>query len=766
MLKRQVDDAASSSAIQAAPAPSSIPSNTPASTIAPLSSMSYTTRPVSADTFVLPLPTSTTAPLPSTTDSTWDDWTLDGSWVNTDTPSASAPSQGAMSVDWIKTDTTYATHTSATTTRTATAPIDSYIDPSTTKSDTLSAMMADDIATSAPLFTSIPHTHILNPSTATRTPLSGPSDVRTAPIASPSGSTGLRASNEGSLTSAYSVIITTQSVVGSNGQVLTFVVTMTSSFSSSTTLAQPSLIDPSPKATIAPDSQQTDEVDLGLTTTGLQYFRAMYLPTVVAVLLKLVWSIVFASTKLMEPFYLLSREGGASAKDSLVADYLTSTLSIDGIRNLFAGHAVVILASLAYICISVLPALATQSTTIRAVGVCYSTTGQSHCEPRWQLNITYARVLQGILLVTVLLILGMMILSARRQSGVFSNPSSIATMASLLSNDEFISEIRKIPQSSCRSTIRRFLDPIKFKLARYATVSGHVRYGFVRTADPPPRPALEMCDQHQCPARSNNSGHEHPLSKERSPISNCFLIDVIFLLAIIALLSITVAYYLTSGDNGFNNFFNHHPLRTFVLTLTASILDGRWKQLEHEVRLMTPYRRLFRGSAEPETTILVTQNATAITSFFSALWHGNIFHAFVAVVATLSDVLIIVIGSVPHSPAQFKIDFVVCVYTSWVILGIMAVMMLALFRWRALNEKMMMPHEPNTLFAVCQSLCNERNGLCEETTEHETMQSAARNERIKLNNSRYWAGWITEPDSSQRWVVEKEKPSKTVTGRV
>jgi hypothetical protein len=88
---------------------------------------------------------------------------------------------------------------------------------------------------------------------------------------------------------------------------------------------------------------------------------------------------------------------------------------------------------------------------------------------------------------------------------------------------------------------------------------------------------------------------------------------------------------------------------------------------------MTPYRRLFRRYAEPDTTILVTQNATAITSVFPALWHGNFFHAFVAVIATLSDVLIIVIGSVPYSPAQFRMDFMVRVYTSWVILAMLAV---------------------------------------------------------------------------------------------
>jgi hypothetical protein len=90
--------------------------------------------------------------------------------------------------------------------------------------------------------------------------------------------------------------------------------------------------------------------------------------------------------------------------------------------------------------------------------------------------------------------------------------------------------------------------------------------------------------------------------------------------------------------------------------------------------------------------------------------------------------------------------------------------MLTLFRWRALNEKMMMPQDLNTLLAVCQSMCNKGNGLCEEMARHETVQSRARNERVRLKDTRHWAGWITELGLSRRSVVEKEKSPKTVTG--
>ncbi|KAJ9602276.1 hypothetical protein H2200_013131 [Cladophialophora chaetospira] len=694
--------------------------------------------------------TSTTAQY-LTTDSYWDDWT--GGYQSPITTSTShTPITGAHpGTRSYVTPKTTSTRQTSTTTAPANAAYAAtmYTTPSSRGAGAKSQVNPGSVSMVSPLYASVPDIHTINHGTTT-TSLFGPRNVRTTRPASLNGSTASGDTVEGPLTNSYSAIFASQAVTDLDGHIYTIVATLTSPFPTSTILGPPGATDPDP--TINPDPQRPDEVELGLALTGLQYFRAMYLPTVVAVIMKLVWSIVFASTKMMEPFYLLSRKGGASAKDSLVADYLVSTLSIAGLRNLFAGHPVVILASLAYIFISLLPALATQSTTIRAIGVC---PGQVHCQPMWELNITYARVLQGVLLATVVIILVMMILSAHRQSGVFSNPSSIAAMASLLSNDKFISEIRKLQDSSF-SSIRSALDPDKFMLAHYPTMSGHVRYGIVKTTEASTNPRLNH-HQRQDSAASNQSAIQQALPKHRSPLSNRFLVDTVFLLAIIALLSITVAYYLTHGDNAFNNFFNSSPLRTFVLTLTASALDGRWKQLEHEVRLLTPYRRLFRGSANPEITILVPQNGTAITSFFPALWRGDSFHAFIAFVATLSDVLIIVIGGVPYSPAQIRTDFVVCSYTSWVILAVMALTVLALFRWRALNEKMMLPHDPNTLVGVWQLLCNEGNGLCEEMRGYETMQGSARDDRVKSAGVRYWAGWITEPDASRRWVVEKEK---------
>ncbi|KIY03885.1 uncharacterized protein Z520_00576 [Fonsecaea multimorphosa CBS 102226] len=555
-------------------------------------------------------------------------------------------------------------------------------------------------------------------------------------------------------TETYAVAVMTETVYDSSGKASTLIATLTSY---SGTITPTILAESTSVPTDPPDHQRADEVELGLAVSDLQYFRAIYLPVLIAVILKLVWAVVFTSTKMMEPFYLLSREKGASAKESLLADYLTTSVSIEDAKKIFLSHPVVTLVSLVYLCLSALPAIATQSTTVRAIAWCRSPTLiMERCNPMWYLKVDYARALQAVLSLIAVIILLVVILSIRRRSGVFSNPSSIATMASLLSSEEFMEDLRRIDQRSSRSSARQLLDPYRYMLRQHQTTTGYTRYGIVKESGQPEEVTINYTKQPKYSAVTHSHAGGKDVHHSRSTLSNRFLIDTLFLLCILALLGVLVGYYMDGQDDPFNNYFNHNPTSSFVLTAAASLLDIRWKQLEREVRLMTPYRRLFRGSAKPESTILVSQNSTPLTSIFQALWRGNFFHAFVAFVAILSDVLIIAIGGVPFNSAQIWLDFLVSIYTSWAILALMVLTVFAIFRWRALNEKMMLPREPTRLLTVWLMLCNEDNQLRDEMQGHETMNQKERDDRVKMRGGLYWAGWLSQPDGSRRWCLEKE----------
>ena len=237
------------------------------------------------------------------------------------------------------------------------------------------------------------------------------------------------------------------------------------------------------------------------------------------------------------------------------------------------------------------------------------------------------------------------------------------------------------------------------------------------------------------------------------------MLDVFFFLGSMALLGVLLAFYFVSPEKNFHSFLHYNPLRRFILTMAASMLDTRWKQLEWEVRLTTTYRRLYRRNTSTVSTLLLTHDNTALSNMLPAILRCNHFHAFVAFVATLADVLMIAVGDVPYATAQTVQDWYTCICTSMAILVLMMLTMPAIIFWRWQNLQMKMPRSPDTLLSIWMMLCNGSNGICEELKGYECMSAAESDPLIKAKGSRYWAGWITEKDGTKRLVIEKEQAS-------
>lgn len=264
---------------------------------------------------------------------------------------------------------------------------------------------------------------------------------------------------------------------------------------------------------------------------------------------------------------------------------------------------------------------------------------------------------------------------------------------------------------------------------------------------------------------SRYSAVSNPANTDVTPSHNIFsrfwkkgLRDTLFLLCILGLFGVVLAYYLDSANDAFNRFFNSDTFAPrFILTLSATVIDNHWKRIEREVRVMTPYRRLHRRNALAGKTILMSMNGTPISSFPLAVSRGDVFHALVAFTAIMSDILIIAVAGVPFAQAQVWLSFIVSAYVSLGILSLMVLVVLGTLWWRVGNEKMGIPRAPSTIVAVLMILCNEGNGLRREFEGWEGAGTAARDIACKKRKRRYWAGRILEGDGRERWVVDCEK---------
>ena len=161
------------------------------------------------------------------------------------------------------------------------------------------------------------------------------------------------------------------------------------------------------------DPNSASELHMNGPFTLGDYFIGTYLATFLAVVLKQVWTLVFASFKMMEPFYKLAHPEGTSACDALLINYVSTSLSTDSILH---GSYTMALASIIYLSIGIIAPLASESISIKPQAICSTNIGNSPCNALLVVHrpITYA--LQSLLGLVSLLILILILMSRKRRS--------------------------------------------------------------------------------------------------------------------------------------------------------------------------------------------------------------------------------------------------------------------------------------------------------------------------------------------------------------
>jgi hypothetical protein len=548
----------------------------------------------------------------------------------------------------------------------------------------------------------------------------------------------------------------------------------TSIFSTSTTITAAT----SATSNVPTPGVLASQIQITNSFEGHDYFLSSYMAILVAVMFKLTWGLVFSGLKMLEPFYQLSKSEGATASESLLADYLSAAYGLNHMRHIFSGHWVMLFSTLTYIAMACLSPVASESMTITATQLCPTTSGALQpCAPVWVLNKGAGRALEGILIFIATLILLVIIMNFRRESGIFSNPSSIATMASLLSHEDILHDLRQIDAAASDASILAALSGNRYTLMSYNDSVGVPRYGITKTTSSTTSNPYSLGRERNFDAvartryaplanPSNMSLQAHPITEQKPfSVSWRLIRDVIFLLVMLALFGLVLAYFVVGDHSAFNNFFNSGTFGPkFTLTAIAALIDFTWKTIEREVRILAPYRQLSERQAKADKSVLVDIGGVPISSLWGAIRRGEIFHSIVAVTAILSDVLLIAIGGVPFSQGSLQEAYLYSSYLSLAILGWMILVVLGIFWWRAQVRKLRMPREPDTILSVWLMLADPGNGVLKEYAGWETTRGVERDRAAKGRGSRYWGGWSKSEEGSERWSVGVEGTEQSLIG--
>ena len=491
---------------------------------------------------------------------------------------------------------------------------------------------------------------------------------------------------------------------------------------------------------------------MGNAFTKVDYFYAMYLPILLAVLLKFVWVIVFASTKMVEPFHQLAKPRGATAEDTLFADYLSTGLSLSSVKAVFQGHWVMALTTTIYIMLVFVIALASESMRVISLGTCANkTVAKFNCDPAWMVNISVIRGIEVILLLMVIMIIILVILQSKRKNGVFSDPSGIASMASLLHHPEVLADFQALDPMISSDELHRLLSGNQYMLGTYENSTGQYRYGLIKTVGTVKiRDALASSNA-RYHAISNPYNDDRPLTKS---LPWRAIRDGTLGICLLALLGLCLGYYLDGKSDPFNNFFNSDTFGPrFILVIIATIVDYQWKRIEREVRIMYPFRLLSKRNATAQKTILPSRSGTPFSALPIALWNFNFFGAAIALIAILSDILIIVIAGVPYNSGEVWLAALASFYISFGIVGLMLLALIALFVWRRSNPPI--PREPDTLASVWTYLCASE--MLGDMDGMEYMDEKRRDRTIMVGGRRYFYGMATGVDGRDRYMVDHER---------
>jgi len=494
--------------------------------------------------------------------------------------------------------------------------------------------------------------------------------------------------------------------------------------------------------------------------TSADYFLAMYLPTFLTVLLRSGWAMIFAATKMMQPFYRLARRSGASAEESLLADYLSGGLSLDTLRAMWRGNWVLLLAGLVHVGTALVVTLAGESMKVKPTGYCHThVSTHQPCDPVWVINRPVVRVMEALLCAIFVLVVALLLHTRRRFSGVFTDPSCISSMADLLGHPAFVEDLRNIPPFATADEVKAALAGNWYMLTGFEVPGGRLRYGVVKTEEGPPSSAPS-----QTPAGYTafpNPGYQYcdPPPRKSWQASVVGLLDVaFFLVVVLALFSIILAYWFLKGDDPLNNFFNSDTFGPrFLLTGGAVAASSGWKRFEREARIMEPYRRMADGQqlARAEDSIYVSPTGTPFSTVFVALARRNYAVAVIAAVALLSQVLIIAVPGVPFSDGQIVPAYRASTFVSLAILGVMALAFGVVVARRRGDPPM--PRAPDTPVHVWLYLCASRmvdtsHGL--EVVGNRVYPYRDCGDAAGVRCS-YWFGLSTGVDARRRWMVDE-----------
>ena len=483
-------------------------------------------------------------------------------------------------------------------------------------------------------------------------------------------------------------------------------------------------------------------------------FLGTYLAILIAVVYRILWTMVYNGFNLIDPFWQLMQPNGALAENAFFAFYQAQSNLLGPIAALLRRRWVLASIAVTYLVACLLPALASESIFVVTDWQCSNpdlSNTHNPCPPKVVANFAILKLLQGLLAFACVILLLLTSLLLCTKTGLPSDPRSIATVASLMRHPSLVEDLNEAPVAVTPKHMESIFSGKRYRLAFYTSANGGNGYGII--------PANDYAE-HSNPMLSNSNGYQYtpvdgslPFSDRNMASTFRFIVtDGVLVLTVLGTFSVIIAYYLDHSSSGFNNFFNSSTFGPrFILTLAGTVIAGLWKSTEKTSVVMAPYSRLAERSSSPHSTLLFTPSCTPISTTIRTLHHRYFSTAAITAVTFLGEGLNIVISGIPYAKGETLMQFSVSMYMSIGILGTMIVAIGFLILSRIREPRI--PRRPDTLGAVMSYLSGSR--ILDDYEGMECLDERTRHGHLRLMGKKYEFKEMIRRDGKFGWAVDE-----------
>ena len=350
-----------------------------------------------------------------------------------------------------------------------------------------------------------------------------------------------------------------------------------------------------------------EKVAAGWSISYGMYFVGRFLPTVLAMLISIPIRILDLNARTFQPWHELTRPGGISGRRSLCLETGGFQGIANAVRWVFGGHVLILITTTLVLASSLLVPLSAEAIALDLQNNCVKGSGKaSTCIYVVSVFKTAAGVTLALLALMALLVMVLIVVLARWQSGVGTNPWSICGIACLSLNEDVRRLFNGLPSGaglgkSPEDVLTSTLKERSFALGYFYNAKGGIEYGVTLyggngmedllnkqeavAGSPSPLDANPWYN-HQ----AEDDAQQGREGKRKQPF---FMLGyfgrILLLLVLCGMLTLILYYNNTGGETAFEHFMMSESFGVrFLFTGAGFIITLCWSSFLNSKSMVSP----------------------------------------------------------------------------------------------------------------------------------------------------------------------------------